>query len=53
MSAERVDEYPDADCPACESGSAIRIPVSAVGGLYDFIVCYLCGKVSIVEPGAF
>lgn len=48
-----VDEYPDADCPLCECGAAIRIPASSVGALYDFILCYGCGRVSIVEPGAF
>jgi len=52
MSCETVREYPPAICPKCGSGAAVLIPASRVGALYDFITCYACGKVSIVEPGA-
>ena len=43
-------EYPDATCQACGSEAAIRIPASQAGYLYDFILCYKCGNVSVVEP---
>ncbi len=52
MSEQFIDEYPDADCPVCGGSAAVRIPASRVGALYDFILCYTCGKVSIVSPGA-
>jgi hypothetical protein len=44
-----VNEYPPAICPKCGSQAAVRVPASKVGKSHDFILCYGCGEVSVVE----
>lgn len=44
-----VRVYPPAVCPKCGSGGAVLIPASQVGWLFDWVLCYGCGEVSVVN----
>lgn len=44
-----VMECPGAVCPRCGSSGAVRILASRVGWMFDWVLCYGCGEVTVID----